>query len=182
MRKFIFPLVLFLGAVLASCSSDPDSYENLLADQKEAISKFIDRNNIDVRSHEPEDWSVVGENVYYKTADGLYIHLVDTGDVGGDSDIVQNYQLIIARYNKITLDVVPDTIVRYWNSIDAPYPYEFNYLVGDGETSDAFHAAVSIMKRNNAVAKLIVPSKLGTDEDEDAVKAYYYDFKIQLGD
>lgn len=170
--------MLALGAMLTSCNSDPDSYENLLADQKEAISKFIKRNNINVISSIPED-NIWGENDYYLTSSGLYIHIVDTGSVA--TDTVAAYQLVLARYNKITLDADPDTIVRYWDPIDAPYPLEFLYGVSD-ETIDAFQYATKYMDRNNSVAKLIVPSKLGSDDDVDAVTAYYYDFKISFTD
>ncbi len=177
MRKFLFPLMLVLVTLVTSCNSDPDSYENLLADEKESISKFIDRNNINVISSLPED-NVWGENDYYRESNGMYIHIVDTGDV----DTVVSYQTILARYNKISLDATPDTLVRFWDPIDAPYPYEFKYNVDDGITCDAFHLAIKYMKHNNSVAKIIVPSKLGTDDDVDAVTAYYYDFKIMFTD
>lgn len=180
MRKFLFLFVLALGAILASCNSDPDSYENLLADEKESISKFIKRNNINVISSLPDDWGTVGENDYYLDGNGLYIHIVDTGAVG-DTVNVAAYQLVLARYNKITLDSEPDTIIRYWDPIDAPYPLEFLYAVSD-ETIDAFQLATKYMKKSNSVAKLIVPSKLGTEEDVNAVIAYYYDFKISFTD
>ncbi|MDR3705774.1 MAG: DUF4827 family protein [Paludibacteraceae bacterium] len=177
--SFIFSLIAVL-VTFVSCSSDSSSYENLLKAEKSSISSYISRNNINVISSAPTN-NVWGDKDYLLTSTGLYIHIVDTGEVS--SATVISGQLIISRYNKITLDAVPDTIIKDWTSADYPYPLEFNYKVSSLTTvPTAFHEAVKYMKHNNAVAKLIVPSKLGTTTDVNNVIPYFYDLKIKLGD
>lgn len=182
MKKQILALCSLLTLVLlASCSSDPDSYENLLADEKDAMSSYISRNGINVIKDLPAN-NIWGPNDYYKTPNGVYIHVVDTGDYGTE---VYDQQLIIARYYKISLDINPDTLVRSWTTLESPYPTTFNYnktFSSTSELSQAFHEAVGVMKRNNSSAKLIVPSKMGDSDAQTAVKPYAYDFKIKLGD
>lgn len=178
-KQFLKFLTLSLLVVLTvSCSSDPDSYENLLADEKESIANYISRNGINVVNQLPAD-GAWGANDYYLTPNGVYIHIVDAGET--DSAAVYSGQLVFARYYKITLDVVPDTITRLWTATESSDPDNFTYNNTD-EAFTGFHDAVKYMKYNNSVAKLIVPSKQGTSEDATNVKAYAYDFKIKLGD
>jgi hypothetical protein len=164
--------------MMVACSTDPSSYENLSKEEKSSIANYIARNNIKVISKVPTN-NIWAENEYLRTSNGLYIHIVDTGNALPDT--VVSGQLVISRYRKISLDAEPDTVKSFWTTAESPYPYEFSYNVS-GEAFTGFQEAVSIMKRNNSVAKIIVPSKIGTSDDLDAVKAYAYDFKFILGD
>lgn len=180
MKKQIFGLLsaLLLVLLAASCSSDPDSYENLLSDEKDLISSYISRNGINVVSTLPAD-GAWGPNDYYLTPNGVYVHIVESGDV--NSTPVYSGQLVIARYYQMTLAAVPDTVFRLWTTIESPYPFEFKYA-NTSEASVGFHEAVKYMKYDGASAKLIVPSKQGTSADANSVIPYAYDLKIKLGD
>jgi len=179
--SFIFIFIAIL-IVFSSCSSDSSSYANLLKAEKSSIAGYISRNNINVISKVPTN-NVWGDKDYLLTSTGLYIHIVNRGDTAAVADTVVSEGLIIARYYKITLDAIPDTIIKNWTAADYPYPLEFNYKVSSASTvPTAFHEAVKYMKYSNAVAKIIVPSKLGTTTDVNNVIPYFYDLKIKLGD
>lgn len=172
-------LIVFLCLgflVFNSCVSETETYEVQLNAEKKAISDYIKRNNIIVTETKPKvgEW---GTNIYYKTPNGLYIHIVDNGVEG---DTIVSGAIVLARYYKISLTTPPDTVSRYWDPAIYPYPYEFPYQISDGYTSLAFHEAAGIMKNHNSVAKIIVPSKLGNDIDSESVTPYFYDLKIKI--
>jgi len=178
MKHLLFQL-LFLATIISfsSCSSD-ETYEDLLNAEKELISNYIEQNNINVIETLPtnNNW---GANDYYKTSDGFYIHIVDTGEIGAE---VKTGQKVMARYYKISLQTPPDTVRRNWTTSESAYPEEivFDLITENPIPSKGIQKAISIMKRHNSAAKIIVPSKLGTTEDKDAVIPYFYDLKIKL--
>ncbi len=175
---FILNIAIFAGLFSACTSDDSKAYADLIDDEKEAISDYISRNNIEVISQAPAN-GIWGANQYLLTGSGLYIHIDSIGDA--DTPALTTGKLIIARYNKITLNIEPDTVYRNWTPADYPYPTEFYYGTST-DVSYAFQEAVSIMKNNNSQAKLIVPSKIGSTEDINNVIPYAYDFKIKIGD
>lgn len=162
--------------IFNSCVSETETYEVKLNAEKKLISDYISRNNIVVTETQPAD-GAWGDNIYYKTPTGLYIHIVDHGDVG---DTVVSGANVLARFYKVTLSLPSDTVSRYWEPAVYPYPYEFRYMISDSYTSMAMQEAVGYMKNHNSVAKLIVPSKLGTSIDIEAVVPYFYDLKIKI--
>lgn len=172
----VFTIILFA----ASCSSDPDSYENLLEDEKASIANYISRNGINVITDIPAN-NVWGANDYYLTPNGVYLHIENPGLT--DSAAVYSGQVVIYRYYKKTLDVPTDTIERKWTATESPYPLSLRYNTVDLSTQcAAFHEAIKYMKYDGSYAKLIVPSKQGNTADANEVKAYAYDFRILLGD
>jgi hypothetical protein len=180
MKKIFF--ASFLTLLFVACSSDSD-YASMLEDEENAISAYISRNHIRVISSAPAD-GVWGENDYYLTSSGLYFHLVDPGEAPGVGDGTELYDgmTISVRHYKITLDAQPDTVYRNWTTADYPHPaLEFQYNIS-GQTTAAFQEAISLMKNQNSIAKLIVPSKLGDQTDINAVIPYAYTLKINLED
>lgn len=174
-KIFTFVTAVFIAFLLISCE-DENTTAALTKKQTKTIADFISRNNIEVISSIPTD-NVWGEKQFLKTSSGLYIHLVDTGEVG---ETVKSGELITYRFYKISLAATQDTVTRNWTTADYPNPSEFHYNVDNDEACDAFHEAVKIMKRNNSRAQLIVPAKLGFEEDRNSITPYFYDFKIKL--
>ncbi|MBP8945108.1 MAG: DUF4827 family protein [Paludibacteraceae bacterium] len=178
MKKAVnFFLCLMSLFLLFSSCSDRKTYAELLKDEKKIIADYIERNNIQVVTTFPKinEW---GEKVYVKTASGLYFHLVNPGDTSANADTVAQNDLVIVRYIQYTLTVPADTISN-WNTIDYPYPFTFNYL-DYSQACQAFHEAVSYMKRNDSEAKIIVPSKIGFSEYMNSVTPLGYDLKIKI--
>ena len=166
---------------IAACSSATQTYETQLAAEKKATANFIKDKNITVVNSIPAN-NIWGENVYYLTSSGLYIHLDSIGLVNTN---VQKGQLVLARYRKIAIESLgvnnqPDTILNIYTTADRAYPDEITYDSLSAIPCKGFQQAISIMRRHNSVARIIVPSKLGNTTDADAVLPYYYDFKIEL--
>lgn len=170
-------LVLFVGFVAMSCDDDMTYAEELKA-EKELIADFIARNNIKVVKTLPPDSLPWPENTYYLSSSGLYFQLTDKGDTTVVEDTVELNDLIIPRFVQYTLGETSE-IISNWNTIDYAYPTTFNYG-DDTQVCDAWHEAVTYMKRNNSRAKIIVPSKLGFESDVNSVTPYGYDFKIKF--
>jgi uncharacterized protein YcfL len=171
--------LLFLISLFASSCSNTQTYAQLLDDEQTLISSYIKRNNIQVVSTFPTDsvWVKNGKDIYVKTTSGLYFHLVDHGDLA-NNDTLEIKNTVVDRYKKYTLNVVSDTLSN-WNTIDFPIPDQFIY----GNTSQSFSGfqeTVSYMKRNNSIAKVIIPSKIGLKADMLSVTPYGYLIKIKI--
>lgn len=176
MRKLFQIAVLMVAAMMAiGCTNT--TYSKLLKKEKRQIADYIDRENIVVYSHVPDEW---GEKNYYKISGytNLYIHIVEQGDTTAQA--VKAGDEIIVRYKKYTLTSYPDT-VSYWNTDEAGYPLVFQQgNLSDARACEAWHVAVEFMKYPGTVCKLIVPSKLGFVDDNSSVTPYGYDFTFRI--
>lgn len=174
MKKLIFLSAMAVAvAVCTSCSNS--SYANELKAEKELIAEYIKRENINIIYELPAD-SLWGEKDYLEIDDNLYFHLVNPGT---GTDTVEYKDRILIRYKRYTLEVYADT-VDYWTTNELAYPTEFEYMVSSDYACTAWHEAVSYMKRDQSEAKIIVPSKLGFDDDNSSVIPYGYDIKIRI--
>ena len=103
MYNFIKIGFFLLVSVLsvASCSSSK-TYAEYLEEEKDAIKNFINSNNIVVVNAKPEgtgDWlSDTGQEIYFKTSNGLYYHQVDLGD--GDQAPLVGYTAVLRYIGK----------------------------------------------------------------------------------
>lgn len=174
MKKILPVLLISLSFLFLGACSNDDTYEKQLEAEKALIADFIKKNNIQVVTELPTNtgW---GENMYYKTTDGFYIHIVDTGEINTE---VKPGQTVLARYYQVNL--LGDTTLRLWTTSEKAYPEEITYLVTSETTCPAFHNAISYMRRHNSEAKFIVPSKMGLSKDKNAVVPNFYHFKIKL--
>ena len=172
MNKFVKIVIAVVAACfsLAVTSCGDRDYEKLLDAEKSQIKAYINRNGIKVISSYPSD-SVWEDNVYYKTASGLYIHIDELGDTG--DSILPNMK-IQASYLKKTLDVDPEVVLDYTKD-----PHEIVY----GASSDASTGlleAIGIMHFHGAKAKFILPSRIANSTDMNAVTPYLYEMTIRL--
>jgi len=179
MRRFpILILSFFLISIAVSSCSDTVTYAEQLKAEKATIKAYLARNGIKVISKVPAN-NVWEDNVYLLTSDGLYFHLVNPGDVTS-KDTVETYNTVVARYYEYTLEEPADTTRRNWSTIDYSDPDSFTYGVS-GQSCTGFQEAVSYMKRNNSIAKLIIPSKIGFySTSTTSVVPYGYYLKIQI--
>jgi len=178
MNKF-FPIIIsiFVSAIFLISCDDRTTYAEQLKAERLLIEDYIKRNNIQVVSEFPESKTAWPKNLFVKTTSGLYFHLSDPGDITS-TDTLETYDLVSVRYLQYTLTTKPDTVFS-WNTIDSPYPTTFNYQ-DYTKANNAWHEALSYMKRNESQAKIIVPSKLGFQSNMQSVTPYGYDLKIQF--
>ncbi|MDD3320729.1 MAG: DUF4827 family protein [Paludibacter sp.] len=178
MKKIIYliSIAFFFTIILSSCNDT--TYATELKNEKILIKDFIKRQGITIIKTVPPDSTIWNKNEYYLTSDGLYINIVDPGT---GTDTIETNDIVVPRYLQYTLEAEADTISN-WTTIDANYPLDFNYNDENDENAcTAFHEAISYMKRNGSIARLIVPSKIdfSTFWDPATPMGYYIKIKFQ---
>lgn len=174
MKKFIGLLMLsVVVAMCASCHEQTTYAEELKAEQK-LIDNFISRNNIHVLHSWPKD-SVFLENEYVLLDNGIYFQLQDKG-TGVDTARYAK-DVVLVRYIRYSLNEYADT--TSYMQLDYPISFKFGDY-NDEAACEAFHTAVYYMKRTNAQARMIVPSKMGFSADMRPATPYGYDLKIRI--
>lgn len=176
MRNYAI-LITCMICLFGAMSCNQNSYSAKRAAEDKLISDFMQRQKIRVIYEEPED-GVWGETDYLKVPgyDDLYFHLVSAGD---DSYTVKQYDKILVRYIRYTLDEIADT-ARYMTTAEQAYPTQFAYLSDYTTAPVGWHVAVSYMKHSGAACKIICPSKQGLDAEKSTVTPYGYDMQIQI--
>jgi hypothetical protein len=176
MKKFlIFALSIFvLSNVFISCN-DQKSLQELLREEKKAMDRFIALNGLVVVEEYPKG-GVFRENEYFKTTDGLYIHVVDSGNsvratAGKAVTVRYEYSLNILEAAK------GDT-----SNMDRPnllFPYSFTY--GISATYNPTSSPVCMgwiiplqYVTEDAYIDLIIPSSLGSYYDKNTVIPVFY--------
>lgn len=174
MKKIIGMLMLGVGLLfLASCDEQSTYAEELKAEER-LIEGFIKRNNINVLHSWPSD-SVFEENEYVLLDNGIYFQLQDKGT--GTDTARYGKDVILVRYLRYSLNEYADTT----SYMQLDYPVSFKYGdYNDKSACNAFHEAVYYMKRTNAQARMIVPSKMGFSDDMRPATPYGYDLKIRI--
>ena len=174
MRKISIYILLFVGAVLASCNNN--TYSNALKEEQKLIENFIARQGIEVVTEKPTER---GEKVYWKIPDydNYYFHLVEAGDT--TKPALAPKDVVLLRYIQYTLDAYADT-TRFWNSDDQPKPTELQYMVSTAASCTGWQIALEHMKYSGAQCKIICPSRLGNTDDNSNVIPRGYDMKIQI--
>lgn len=169
-------ITAFFGvAYLSSCNDT--TYAQELKQEQTLIKDYIKRNQIRVINYLPAD-NAWGVNDYYLSPSGLYFHLHRAG-VGEEGDTLELSNRVTPRYKQFFLTENSDTI-NNWSTVDNPYPPSFVYGNAN-QSSQAFQEAVSYMKKNDAVAIIIVHSKINTQEfwKPATPSAYYLKMKFQ---
>ena len=176
MNKNLFLLLAGVAFVLAGCNGN--TYSDLRKKEDKLIANYITRNNLVILTEEPDSAHVWAEKEFYKVRgyDNFYYHQTVKGDTA--QEIVTN-DVIVARYKKFSLEENADTL-SYWTTLDQAYPIEFHY----GNTSEldivAWHLAIRQMKYTDSQCEIIVPSKLGSTNDQSTVTPYVYILKIKV--
>ena len=168
MKMKFWGMMLLLVAMVACENSN--NYSQLLKAEEELIDDWLGRNNIVLLDEFPAD-TVFAANEMYHFEDGIYFQLIEKGE----GDTLRIGDKLVLRYKQSTLDLYPIE-EDYWTTQDRPYPNEITY--GSLTNScDGWQKAFELMKKSEAHARIIVPSKLGRDDSE--VIPYVYELKIR---
>jgi hypothetical protein len=160
--------------VAASCDQSKTMQE-YLREEKKAIDRFISDNGFVVLKNYPAD-GVFKENEYFRTQDGLYIHVVDSGN----GNRVKSREEVTVRFEFMSKIKPPkDTIM--WNDTgnktDPDYPYSFIYDVyqsySGARVCYAWVYPLSYVGEH-AVVDLIVPSSLGFKTASNSFEPYFF--------
>ena len=156
--------------MLLSACENSSNYSQLLKAEEELIQDWLTRNEIVLLDEFPAD-TVFAANEMYYFEDEIYFQLIEKG-VG---DTLRAGDKLILRYKQSTLDIYP-VEEDYWTTQDRPYPNEITY--GSLTNScEGWQKAFELMKKSEAHARIIVPSKQGRNDSE--VIPYVYEMKIR---
>ena len=162
-------LSLFMLFIMVACENSTN-YSQLLKAEEELIEDWLLRNEMVLLDTFPAD-TVFGANEMYYFEDGIYFQLIEKG-VG---NTLRTGDKLVLRYKQSTLDEYP-MVEDYWTTQDRPYPNEIAY--GSLSNScEGWQKAFELMKKSEAHARIIVPSKLGRNNSE--VIPYVYEMKIR---
>ncbi|MDR1592503.1 MAG: DUF4827 domain-containing protein [Prevotellaceae bacterium] len=173
MKKLFLLSMPVLLILLGSCKNEFD-YSLQLEEEQQKIDAYIQANGITVINVFPAD-SVFPEKTYYRAnADSIFFRL----DSKGTGDVAVAGDKIAVRYIESTLDEYP-MVESYWTTQDLEYPTELTY----GSTYRScvgWQSAFDKMQRTDAVAEIIVPSKLGLAKATTATSVTPYHYKIKF--
>jgi hypothetical protein len=175
MRKFLIIISWFVALlwVAASCN-ESKTMQEYLREEKKAIERFIGNNDFVVLKNYPAD-GVFKENEYFRTQDGLYIHVVDSGN----GNRVKSREEVTVRFEFMEQIKTNDTIM--WNDTgnktDPDYPYSFIYDIyqsySGGRVCYGWVYPLSYVGEH-AIVDLIVPSSLGSTTASAAFEPYFF--------
>lgn len=145
----------------ASCKHDK-TYAEYLEDEYDAIDNYIKNNKISVVSSMPKsasEWLTKdGNPVYYKTSNGLYVHLFDKGDTTTLAPKVGSMAFV--RYKGENMN---GTTIYDCSSATTANPQSFRILASpssDNMFGEGFQKATRMLYKGGH-CKTIIPFKLG---------------------
>ncbi|MDR2691096.1 MAG: DUF4827 domain-containing protein [Dysgonamonadaceae bacterium] len=162
---FISALVALLSCSLASCDKQK-SLQERLQEEKRAIDRYIKKNGLVILNEYPAS-GIFGEKEYFKTSDGLYIHVVDSGNGQRATSLVDE---VTVRFDYRHDIAVSDTSITYWSNSALIQPFSFTYGLTQSYTVSGSLVCVGWVYPlayvgEYAVVDLIIPSALGSSED-----------------
>ena len=172
-RLLVYSSIILLACSLFSCN-DEKSLQERIQEEKRAIDRYISRNKLSILSEYPSN-GVFGEKEYFKTSDGLYIHVVDSGN-GQRVNLVDE---VTVRFEYRHDILVSDSSIVRWDASGLVYPYSFKY--GQSQTYTVYGSLVCVgwvypllYVGKHAVVDMIVPSSLGSSSDDTNINPVFY--------
>ena len=172
-----FLLMAIISCVSFSCNRSK-SLQELLQEERKAIERFILTNNIKLVESYPQDHAFK-ENEYYKTAEGLFMQVVDSGNgtmVKPNNDVSLRFEYL--QYIK---NVVQGDTTRYY-SYNPRQPFSFVYFSRNSyipdlnnvyDVSQAWVIPLSYVGEG-AIVNLIVPSSIGSSGDNSEIRPVFF--------
>lgn len=173
-NKSVFYWGFFAGLLLISTAcSKSKSYAEMVKEENNAISRFLEERGLTVVEEYPATLPF-GEKVYFKTPEGLYMQVVKAGnpvDFAEDPDDVnvgyESYMYFKDSSDTIKVSAGILGTFQYNN----PYSYYGHYILCEGMV---LPLAKEYGLGDEAKVNLIIPSKLGTNEQQTAVYPIFY--------
>ena len=162
MKKiFLFISLVISLTVFFACDKTKTAQEKY-EEEKKSISRFISRNGFDIEDKDTA--RMYEENVYFKTKDGLYIHVIDSGN----GNKAKANQIVTARYRDMVFFKSDTTKYTNEYSKDPDLFYFGNSSTYIGYACDGWALALSLVSENAEVS-LIIPSIL----QPSSMQSYY---------
>lgn len=165
MKKLIYFISITIGLVVVSVGCSGDSYQKRLDKEKKAISKAVE--GYEILYTYPENHKFDKDQYYLEGSTGVYIQVVDPGDLNEIPKDIGNKQRMFLRFDSVR-SMVSDS----WQTgnIDQDVlPMQFEYLNESTYTSSGGYTleyyfmspalVLPLEKRvgNGAIVNIIVP-------------------------
>ena len=171
----ISSIVLLIGLLGGSCNKQK-SLQERLQEEKRAISRYIDRNNLVVLNEYPKD-GVFKEKEFFKTSDGLYIHVVDSGN---GRRAVPFLDEVTVRFSYRHDILISDSSIIWWSNSGWVNPFSFIYGLSQsytpsGSTYECVGWVIPLAYvGEHALVDLIIPSAMGSSNDNGLINPVFY--------
>ena len=169
MRKIIIAVFISVVAVVAFSSCNKNrTYAQRLGDEKKAIERFIDLENIKILKEYPKDSVFSEKEFYFDTKSGIYYNVIDSGN-GRRITVGEEFYV---RFKG--LKYLSSTDTSTYSNIQSLQP---EILVYGNSSSYGSVAWVAPLKNvgDRAKVKLIVPFNMGLQPDQSGYKTAYYE-------
>jgi hypothetical protein len=171
---FVITSIVLLTYLLSSCDKQK-SLQERLQEEKRAINRYIDRNRLVILDDYPKS-GVFGEKEFFKTSDGLYIHVVDSGN---GRRVVPLVDEVTVRFEYRHDIAVSDSSILKWNASGLIQPYDFKYGLSQSYSASGSMVCVGWVYPlayvgESAVVDLIIPSSLGSYSDNSNINPVFY--------
>jgi hypothetical protein len=178
MRKtIVFILSLLLLGLANSACDGSKSMQEYIREEKKSIERYILSQKIEVLNEYPKD-STFKENQYYKTSDGLYMHVADRGNLNRR---IAAYDEVLLRFDHFFY--IKNYVSGQTDSIVLSYlylPIAFTYGITGSYNNDPAGLACSGFAvplsyvGEGGVVDLIIPSELGNATDNSSFAPVFY--------
>jgi hypothetical protein len=167
MKKVLFLAIIAFVFIGFSCNKQ-ESMQEKIRKEKRATEAFIDRQNFKVLKDYPKD-GVFAENEYFRTPDGLYIHVVDSGNGRRAVPILDEVLVRFDYFLDIIAYVKDESTGKYLaESVELPKEFIFGNTNSYSKDRDRLVCNGWAFPLNyvgeGAIVNLIVPSSMaGSD-------------------
>ena len=167
-------LITAVSGVFFSCGNNGKNLQELLKEERKAIDRYIVMNDLVILKNYPKD-GVFGEKEYFKTDEGLFFQVVDSGN-GKRVKLLDDVCIRYDYYQSVK-DVAKGDTVKYTFSSYEPY----SFVYGISQTYTSFYSPVCeawviplMYVGEDAILNLIIPSSIGCYSDRDNVIPVFY--------
>ena len=169
-------LAIVLSSINIACDNQKTAME-LIREEKKAIERYLERQNITVLKNYPQN-GVFGEKEYFRTGDGLYMHVVDSGNGNRVKPMIDQVQVRFESFyyikSYVSGQTTPVTLDYSWFPMEFIYGQSGSYAADpSGLPCDGWAIPLRYVGEG-AIVDLIIPSGLGNSSDNSAFSAVFY--------
>ena len=165
--------IAIIFCMFFSCN-EGKSLQELLQEERKAIDRFIAMNDFVILKDYPKD-GVFKYNEYFKTNDGLFLQVVDSGN-GKRVELRNDVSVRFDYYQYVKEYAQGDTVKNY-----LPFYDPFSFVYGIPQTYSSYYSLVCQAwvipleyVGEEAVLNLIVPSSIGSYSDNNSIIPVFY--------
>ena len=167
--------MVVISCISFSCKQQK-SLQELLQEEKKAVDRFIDMFDLVILKNYPKD-GVFKDNEYFKTADGLFLQVVDSGN-GTRVQLLNDVAVRFDYLQYVKAVAAGSDTSRFYSD---PYYEPYSFVYGIPQTYSSYDSPVCqawviplTYVGEEAVVNMIVPSSLGSSYDNTNIRPVFY--------